>query len=69
MCLFALALDPILRWLLHMGSAHIDRGLGYADDLLFGVCDIRTGLVPILELQGTLDNAIGLRLNYAKCQL
>eukprot|EP00959_Pyramimonas_sp_CCMP1952_P429603 8997211-Pyramimonas_sp.AAC.1 len=69
MCLFALALGPILRWLLLKGSTHIDRGLGYADDLLFGVCDIRTGLVPILELLGALDNAIGLRLNYSKCQL
>ena len=50
MYLFSLALDPILRWMLWKGSNHIDKGLGYADDILFGARSLYHDRLPILEL-------------------
>ena len=69
MVLFAYALDPVMRWLNYQLTPKITKQLGYADDLFFGIPDIRKHLGHVLGALEFLGPAVGLELNFGKCKV
>eukprot|EP00959_Pyramimonas_sp_CCMP1952_P217414 4546748-Pyramimonas_sp.AAC.1 len=67
--LFALAVDPLLRWAKAQCSSHIDRTLAYADDFCFGLLNAFSSLGPVLRALQLLGPIAGLALNLEKCQV
>eukprot|EP00959_Pyramimonas_sp_CCMP1952_P299047 6255197-Pyramimonas_sp.AAC.1 len=66
MLLFALALDPCIRWLCSRLPRQI---LAYAGDLWFGLRDVNVELPILLPLLQRLHPGIGLAANLKKCVL
>ena len=69
MLLFVLAADPFLRWIRFKASSHIDRMFAYADDFCFGLRCLFDGVGPLFHCLQMLNRAIGLALNFPKCQV
>eukprot|EP00959_Pyramimonas_sp_CCMP1952_P273808 5723322-Pyramimonas_sp.AAC.1 len=69
MLLFILAVEPVLAWLQSRLPMHLTIALAYADDFGFGLRCLFDGLGPLLECLGLLDCAVGLALNFPKCQI
>eukprot|EP00959_Pyramimonas_sp_CCMP1952_P135405 2833183-Pyramimonas_sp.AAC.1 len=69
MTLFALALDPVLRWIRARRVDSVGFQLACVDDCCFGLCDILIDLMPTLLLLDLLSSAIGLSLNVGKCDV
>eukprot|EP00959_Pyramimonas_sp_CCMP1952_P234425 4898438-Pyramimonas_sp.AAC.1 len=66
MLVFALALDPVCRWLVATGPPRF--GLpGYADDVRFLMTNLFSDLVPVFLKLCVLADAIGLELHFGKC--
>eukprot|EP00959_Pyramimonas_sp_CCMP1952_P124848 2609927-Pyramimonas_sp.AAC.1 len=55
MMLFALAADPLLRWLMYKRALHIDRAFAYADDFCFGLCNAVSSLGPLFATTGRFE--------------
>eukprot|EP00959_Pyramimonas_sp_CCMP1952_P415598 8708257-Pyramimonas_sp.AAC.1 len=58
MALFALALDPVLRWIRARRVDRVGIQLAYADDCCFGLRDVLIDLMPTLLLLDLLSSAI-----------
>eukprot|EP00959_Pyramimonas_sp_CCMP1952_P065514 1367672-Pyramimonas_sp.AAC.1 len=67
MVLFALATDPITRWVVWRSGRFVHRMLACADDWLFMLSNVLSGLPPLLQLITLLEGAAGLMLNFKKC--